>query len=358
MPYGEYNQTAQDLWDFTRCQRADGTYYGTSGKCRSGNEVGAKLAKLPVEKLKKLAANPKLTSTQKKQVNSAIADKKGTPTAKKPSESKPVVKKSSEKNPEADKAKKVEAVKKAQEAYTKALKKSQEALAKGDYKDIEKQSALVKKLADKLAVARAAAMTPEERKALGAEAKKRLEWDQQHKLRDQKQETTKLSPKEQKALKDYTGEGDEGGRSYRNVNACLRSPQCRDKAAQQFAKELDQTVSKLPSNDEGNPFYRGVNATSGGALGLYKALEKAQPGTTLKDPGFGSFSSRRAVAAEFMNSDLDAKSILFVSRNKGLTPINMFSELPNEYEAILPRGSEQTIRSVTKAGNTLVVELD
>lgn len=29
-------------YDFTRCQRPDGTFYGTSGKCRKGFEVGAK----------------------------------------------------------------------------------------------------------------------------------------------------------------------------------------------------------------------------------------------------------------------------------------------------------------------------
>jgi hypothetical protein len=30
------------LYDFARCQRPDGTYYGTKGKCRKGVQVGAK----------------------------------------------------------------------------------------------------------------------------------------------------------------------------------------------------------------------------------------------------------------------------------------------------------------------------
>ena len=38
-----FKQTADGgYFDFTRCQRPDGTYYGTSGKCRKGKEAEAK----------------------------------------------------------------------------------------------------------------------------------------------------------------------------------------------------------------------------------------------------------------------------------------------------------------------------
>jgi len=37
---GSFNEYAQGLWDFARCQRSDGTHYGTAGKCRKGQEVG------------------------------------------------------------------------------------------------------------------------------------------------------------------------------------------------------------------------------------------------------------------------------------------------------------------------------
>jgi hypothetical protein len=48
-----YNQTADgSYFDFTRCQRPNGTYYGTSGKCRKGAEVGAK----ELKRLKQAAA--------------------------------------------------------------------------------------------------------------------------------------------------------------------------------------------------------------------------------------------------------------------------------------------------------------
>ena len=32
----------REQYDFTRCQRPDGTYYGTGGQCRKGTEVGAR----------------------------------------------------------------------------------------------------------------------------------------------------------------------------------------------------------------------------------------------------------------------------------------------------------------------------
>jgi hypothetical protein len=40
-------------FDFTRCQRPNGTFYGTKGKCKKGTEVGAKeVKKLDKEKLR------------------------------------------------------------------------------------------------------------------------------------------------------------------------------------------------------------------------------------------------------------------------------------------------------------------
>lgn len=40
--YGSFSQSALDLWNFVRCQRSDGSFYGTSGKCRKGTEAGPK----------------------------------------------------------------------------------------------------------------------------------------------------------------------------------------------------------------------------------------------------------------------------------------------------------------------------
>ncbi len=35
-PYGNFNEHAQEVWNFVRCQRPDGTAYGTAGTCRKG----------------------------------------------------------------------------------------------------------------------------------------------------------------------------------------------------------------------------------------------------------------------------------------------------------------------------------
>lgn len=37
--YGSFSQQAQETWDFVRCQRSNGTFYGTRGQCRKGTRV-------------------------------------------------------------------------------------------------------------------------------------------------------------------------------------------------------------------------------------------------------------------------------------------------------------------------------
>ena len=40
--FEDFSEEALDTLDFGRCQRPDGSYYGTAGQCRKGNSVGAK----------------------------------------------------------------------------------------------------------------------------------------------------------------------------------------------------------------------------------------------------------------------------------------------------------------------------
>ena len=68
---GNINEKALELFDFAqRCQRADGSYYGTSGKCRKGTPVGPK----EIAVLKK-AAN---SGNQKAKVALAVVEGKMT----------------------------------------------------------------------------------------------------------------------------------------------------------------------------------------------------------------------------------------------------------------------------------------
>lgn len=40
----EFSESAEEQFDFTRCQRPDGSFYGTRGKCKKGSQTGAPAA--------------------------------------------------------------------------------------------------------------------------------------------------------------------------------------------------------------------------------------------------------------------------------------------------------------------------
>ena len=98
-----------DTFDFARCQRPDGSFYGTAGKCRSGDPVGARkveasrraksapaarkpaklggakvgsskrLMTLSVSQLKQLREDPRLYKYQQKKIDDIIAKKGAEP---------------------------------------------------------------------------------------------------------------------------------------------------------------------------------------------------------------------------------------------------------------------------------------
>lgn len=53
--YGNFSESSLEaaaaLFDFTRCVRADGSAYGTRGKCRKGREAGPKESEKSLEKV-------------------------------------------------------------------------------------------------------------------------------------------------------------------------------------------------------------------------------------------------------------------------------------------------------------------
>jgi len=85
-----FKQTADEgYFDFSRCQRADGSHYGTGGTCRKGDKVGArevtaapaekasrltqkKIGSLSDEQLKSLIKNPKLLGYQRDRLNQEL----------------------------------------------------------------------------------------------------------------------------------------------------------------------------------------------------------------------------------------------------------------------------------------------
>jgi hypothetical protein len=204
--------------------------------------------------------------------------------------------------------------------------------------------------------------SPEQKAEEKKYAQERAAEQDKREARDKGQQEAKLSEAQKKALADYTTDAKGSTRTFTDLNKCLRVPStCRNKEeSAKFAKELDSAVKKLPKNDAGDPFYRGVNInfSDPSQEKLWYSLANAEPGTVLRDPGFGSYSANRRIAEDFTRSGELERNILFVSRNKALTPINRFSNLPLEEEALLPRRTAQTVRSVTQNGRTLIVELD
>jgi len=65
-----------EAYDFARCQRPDGSFYGTGGQCRKGKEAGAK-EMTPTEKLKQGAASNPAVMRREKDKATAAAKTKG-----------------------------------------------------------------------------------------------------------------------------------------------------------------------------------------------------------------------------------------------------------------------------------------
>lgn len=330
-----------EAYDFARCQRPDGTFYGTSGTCRKGKEVGPK----EVKALKTAAA---AGSKKAKLALEVVEGKKTKAQAKKElkGEGKPSPPKPSKKDPK--------------EEYAAFVKKQQELVQKGDIPGAMKLGDKIKAAADRLAQSpEAKAQAEKLKKDAEVKAKGDKDFEAAQKRRDNGQLAANLTTRDKKVISDYTREtGGQSPRSYDSMNGCLRfPPTCPDsKTSKKFVRELDAVLTKLPKNDEGDEFYRGVQVRPGQTQLLYDALKDAKPGTKMRDPGYGSYSAERRQAEHFTNRNVP--NIIFISRSKSITPINMFSEVKSENEAILPRGTEQVIRKVTQEGKNLIVELD
>jgi hypothetical protein len=187
----------------------------------------------------------------------------------------------------------------------------------------------------------------------------RKAWQERQDRYDRAQEEAmkKLSSKEILAVKDYTRESRDNPRSYTRLNECLRNSPCKDKGIVAHSKEMDAALKKLPGNDKGEEFYRGVQVNTEASYKLYQTLRTAKPGTKIKDPGYSSYSSDLQTASDFAEGS-SGPSILFISRSKSLKPISMLAMDRGESEAVLLRGTTQTIRGVYYNQDQLVVELD
>lgn len=358
-----------NFYDFTRCVRADGTYYGTRGKCRSGTEVGAKLAKLPVEKLQKLAAHPKLTPTQKKQVQTAISEKGGTAPAK------------------AD----------PKEVYASLMRKQQELVQKGDIAGAMKLNDQVKTAAEKI-------KSPPKQKAAKPEKPTKPLPDEvsssRNKLKEKVKakpttEKVKTDPKERKPLRtseDYDklmkgslkdkeatnahkraanfgpksrsddrieferamGGRDEANKALKEVTdfgalyfSAIRGAQrgdskyFKDKSRmgeyRAKAATIEKAVKAMPHPEVEK--YRGMSVNNSHLKALIK---QAKEGGSYKSDALDSWSTNLQTADQFARRRTDDEypnSVVFRTRNKNGASIRPFSPVPGEDEILTPSGS-------------------
>ena len=85
-----FEAAASDKYDFTTCQRSDGSYYGTGGQCRKGTETtkpekeakrkkpvdSGSMGKMSDSQLKQLAGRKELDSDQKAAISKEMQDRK------------------------------------------------------------------------------------------------------------------------------------------------------------------------------------------------------------------------------------------------------------------------------------------
>lgn len=163
-----------------------------------------------------------------------------------------------------------------------------------------------------------------------------------------------LDKKEWGAIIDYTKPQELSRRSFFKLNLCLRHPEKCTKTTLSQAEQLDSALKKLPKNSDGDSFFRAVRVESKEENALYQKLLNSSPGDKFSDPAFSSYSASLKEAEKYR---FDGKSILFINRQREITPIHFFSNNEEEYEALLPRGIESTIREIHRDGDILVVEM-
>lgn len=67
----EFSEEEGETYDFTRCMRPDGTFYGTSGTCKKGSSAGSKASVKPTTPKGK---KPRATSSQLKESQAKLFD--------------------------------------------------------------------------------------------------------------------------------------------------------------------------------------------------------------------------------------------------------------------------------------------
>jgi hypothetical protein len=179
---------------------------------------------------------------------------------------------------------------------------------------------------------------------------------------------SKISNAAKKSILAYTESQQEAptnDQGHLGMNGCSRNPpSCNDRQKKEN-EAMDKALQELPRNVkqsitgevEAGSYFRGIDVTDNPALG--NALVRVKPGETLTDPGFGSYS-RNLEAAKGFNSpagDPTRRNVVIVSRSAEIRNVERYSDYEAEQEGILPRGTQQTVRSTETIGNTTYINV-
>jgi hypothetical protein len=302
MVYGDFDEEAQAVWDFVRCQRDDGTFYGSPGAtCKKGKVVGAK---------EEVAAKPK--KTRKEKVKELIA--KATP------EQKTKIKKALAAKKSEEPAKSPERVKEAIQAKAQAGKRPLN--TPEDYDKLLKTS-----LKDKEALAahkRARNFGPK------SKSSDRLDFEKA------------MGGKEQanQALKNIT---DFGALYFSAIRGAQRgdSKYFKDKSLMEEYKQKAATIEKairaMPRPDVEK--YRGMSVSN---KHLKSLIKQSKDKGSYKSDALDSWSTNLQTADQFARRRTDDEypnSVVFRTRNKNGASIKPFSPVPGEDEILTPSGS-------------------
>lgn len=321
--FESFSESALDALDFARCQRPDGTYYGTSGTCRKGVSVG------PKEK----AALKKAAKAGNKKAAAALAVVEGKKTK---AQAKADLKKEGIKVG----LKKEEAKKPTKKAAKKPTKKAEEKKPVGDDAAAQRNRLKTKKGREQVdAETKVELRRLEENAALAPPSKE-------------------ISAKAAATILNYTLDDSTSATGYAKMNTCARNPPSCSEATIKANKQLDSALRQVPRNTEGEALFRGMRLKDNPELA--DQLANLKPGDTFKDDGFGSYSREMPVARGFIGykGDVDGRNVIITTRSKKIRFIEEYSDYAEEYEGILPRGTSQTVRSVKNIGNVTYIEVD
>jgi hypothetical protein len=144
---------------------------------------------------------------------------------------------------------------------------------------------------------------------------------------------------------------------HEEINKVLRGSQPVTPTAEKAVQALDHVISKLPSNENGDTYYRAITSSKPSVMERLKSL---QPGDTFSDSGVGTYSkditdSQNAVATRNSSNGV----VMVVSRSKNLKNIKQFLNPDwDEDQALLPRDTKLKVKSINTKGRTTTIEVE